>query len=51
MIHILKWILKLIILGFSTITVTLGLLILSILLWDYSYMDKAEEIQDKILDL
>ena len=51
MIHILKWILKLLLLVICSLTIGLGCIILSVLLWDDYYMDLAQEVYDHIYSL
>lgn len=50
MIHILRMILKIVLLAIFSLTIGLGCLILSILLWKEYFMDKAGEIQEYIID-
>ena len=51
MIHILKWILKLLLLAICSLTIGTGSIILSILLWDGYYMNLAEEAYNHIYSL
>lgn len=51
MIHILRFILKMLVYCILSLTIGLGCIILSILLWDGYYMDKSVECYDHLWEL
>lgn len=51
MIHILKWVLKMLSMCIASLTIGLGSIILSVLFWDGYYMDMACDIYDHLRDI